>query len=173
MRKLALAFVLTLGLAACETPGPVSTPVPPAPAPEQTPSPPEEPPRKPSGPARPPPPAARHRTLGPAAGALVAQAKQQSAAGNHALAASTIERALRVSPNHPLLWIELGRIRLAQKNPAQAETMGRKALAAAADDRSAQAAAWKLIAEANRAQRRTSQAREADANAARLGAGTR
>jgi len=50
--------------------------------------------------------------LGPASSALVAQAHAQTSAQDYALAAATIERALRIEPGNPLLWIELGRIRL-------------------------------------------------------------
>jgi penicillin-binding protein 1B len=40
----------------------------------------------------------------------------------------SLERALRIEPNNPLLWIEMGRLRMDQRNYAQAESMGRKAL---------------------------------------------
>ena len=46
-------------------------------------------------------------------------------------ASSTLDRALRIEPNNPLLWIERGRLRLAEGDAHQAEGCGRKALALA------------------------------------------
>ena len=53
--------------------------------------------------------------------ALVAQAHAQAAGGDYGQAAATLERALRIEPDNPLLWIELGRVRLGGNDPAQAE----------------------------------------------------
>jgi predicted Zn-dependent protease len=77
------------------------------------------------------------------------------------LAAATIERALRIEPDNPLLWIELGQIRMGEGNPAQADSMGRKALALAIGDGQAQASAWRLIGDAMRARGRNQEAAEA------------
>jgi len=88
--------------------------------------------------------------LGPASSALVAQAHAQTSAQDYALAAATIERALRIEPGNPLLWIELGRIRLREGNTAQAEGLGRKALALATGDPAAQSSAQRLIAQSQR-----------------------
>jgi len=52
-----------------------------------------------------PAPPTRSYTLGTAATALVNQSHVQLAAKNFMLAASTIERALRIEPNNPLLWL--------------------------------------------------------------------
>ena len=71
----------------------------------------------------------------------------QSSAQDYPLAASTIERALRIEPGNPLLWIELGRIRLRAGNAGQAAGLGRKALALATGDPGAQSAAQRLIAD--------------------------
>jgi tetratricopeptide (TPR) repeat protein len=108
----------------------------------------------------------RQFRLGSAATALVGQAHQQSAAGDQAQAAATLERALRIEPQNPLLWIELGRIRLAENNAVQADAMGRKALALATGDPEAEASAWRLIADAMRASGRNADASEADRQAA-------
>ena len=51
---------------------------------------------------------------------------------------STLDRALRIEPNNPLLWIELGRVRLVESDAHQAEVCARKALALASGDRAAQ-----------------------------------
>src|ERR1700722_15621519 len=56
-------------------------------------------------PPRPPP---KQFKLGPATASLVAQAHKQETGGNYEPAAATIERALRIEPENPLLWIELG-----------------------------------------------------------------
>ncbi len=75
-------------------------------------------------------------------------------------ASSTLDRALRIEPNNPLLWIERGRLRLAENDAHQAEACGRKALALASGDRGAQAQAGRLLADALRAQGRNPEAIE-------------
>jgi Flp pilus assembly protein TadD len=110
-------------------------------------------------------PAVKQYRLGPASSALVSQAKTQADSGNFGLAASTIERAMRIEPDSPLLWIELGRVRLAQGNASQADSMGRKALASATGDPKATASAWRLIADSLRALGRNPEAAEADQHA--------
>jgi len=86
------------------------------------------------------------------------------------LAAATIERALRIEPDNPLLWIELGRVRMGEGNAGQADGMGRKALALATGDAQAQASAWRLIAESLRFRGRNQEAAEADQRAGALAA---
>lgn len=142
------------------TQAPAGTLQPPAPAPGQ-----------PGGAAAPQPaPAAppRQFSLGPASSALVAQAHRQSGGGDWGQAAATVERALRIEPDNPLLWIELGRVRLGENNPAQADAMGRKALALSTGDPQAQSGAWKLIADALRAGGHNPEAADADRHAAGL-----
>lgn len=107
----------------------------------------------------------RERPLNPAARALVAQAQTQTASGNYAIAASTLERALRIDPDSATLWVEMGKVRQAEGNYVQAENMGRKALAMARGDQRAQSAAWRLIAESLRARNRVAEAREAEVRA--------
>ena len=103
--------------------------------------------------------------LSAASSALVSQARTQSGKGDFAGATATVERALRIEPDNPLLWIELGRARLTENNPVQADAMGRKALALGAGDPRAQASAWHLIAEAQRAQGHNQEAVEAERRA--------
>ena len=122
-------------------------------------------PEAPTPPATAPP---RQFHLGSATSALVTQAHQQAASGDTAQAAATLERALRIEPDNPLVWIELGRVRLAENNPAQANAMGRKALALATGDAAAQSAAWRLIADALRARGDNGGAADADRRAASL-----
>jgi uncharacterized protein HemY len=75
-------------------------------------------------------------------------------------ASTTLDRALRIEPNNPLVWIELGRLRLAENNPHQAEGCGRKALALASGDHATQRQAGHLLVDALRAQRRNQEAHE-------------
>ena len=112
-----------------------------------------------------PEPITREPTLGAASRALVSQAQSQLATKNFAVAASSIERALRIEPDNPLLWIELGKVRQAEGNYVQAENMGRRALAMSANAPRAQSAAWSLIAESYRARGKNTEAREAQARA--------
>jgi tetratricopeptide (TPR) repeat protein len=147
LRQVVPAFVVLLILGGCEVPGPA--------APSSR------------GPSRPQPRPTREHTLSSATQALVKQARTQTASGNHAGAAASIERALRIEPDNPLLWIELGKVRQAERNYAQAEAMARKALVLAEGDAKAQSAAWRLIAESQRARGRAQEAREAEERAAR------
>jgi Flp pilus assembly protein TadD len=107
----------------------------------------------------------RQYRLGGAASALVTQGHARAAAGDYPAATATLERALRIEPENPLTWIELGRVQLAAGNAAQADNMGHKALALASGDPSAQAAAWRLISDALRVRGRNQEAATAGARA--------
>jgi uncharacterized protein HemY len=110
----------------------------------------------------PPPPLQppRENRLSPATSSLVTQARALVSHGDLDGASSTLDRALRIEPNNPLVWIELGRLRLAESDAHQAEGCGRKALALASGDRGTQAQAGRLLADALRAQRRNQEAIE-------------
>lgn len=108
------------------------------------------------------PPPARENHLSAATRSLVTQARTQVAHGDLPAASSTLDRALRIEPNNPLLWIELGRLRLAESDAHQAEGCGRKALALASGDRIAQAQAGRLLADALRGQGRNQEARQVE-----------
>jgi len=99
--------------------------------------------------------------LGSASAALVKQARAQTGKGDFGGATATVERALRIEPDNPLLWIELGQVHLAEGNAPQAESMGRKAVALSHGDPDTQAASWRLIGDALRARGRTLDATEA------------
>ena len=127
MRMRALVAMLVLaGLAACSLPNPY---VPPSPRPTQPPSgqPPELPPQ-PDGtavPEQPPPEPVPQRptrtfTLSPPSRALVTQAQEQAQNGDVTAAAATVERALRIEPSNPLLWIELGKLRMREASAPDA-----------------------------------------------------
>ena len=134
----ATAVILALLAAGCSAPNPYEIPprpenVPPG-APPEIPTEPESEPEVPpeAEPAPPPAPRTREYQLSAATRSLVTQAQSQAASGNFPVAAASIERALRIEPSNPLLWIELGKVRQAEGNFAQAEGMGRKALSPAA-----------------------------------------
>lgn len=166
LRRLLPFAVCVLSLVACQS---FQGPLPPQPqtpapsAPPQAPVPEEPPPQRPP-PTQPP----RQFRLGAASIALVSQAQTQAKSGDTVAAAATLERALRIEPGNPLLWIELGRMRLRENNALQAHGLGRKALALATGDPHAQSAAWTLIADALRAQGRNEEASEAQQRASTL-----
>ena len=103
--------------------------------------------------------------MNPAARTLVAQAQTQAAAGNYPVAAANLERALRIEPDSAEIWLEMGRLRQAEGNYAQAENMARKALSLATANPRNQSAAWRLIADSYRARKRVQEARDADVRA--------
>lgn len=100
-------------------------------------------------------------TLSPASRALVSQAQTQRQKGDLPGATVSLERALRIEPNNPLLWIEMGRLRMDQRNFPQAEAMGRKALSMAVGDDRTQAIAWQLVGDSLKARGKNPQAEAA------------
>lgn len=167
IRSLILSAVVTLS--ACTIPNPYEPPPAPtpAPAPGGTPAETQPAPQPPpiEAPQPLPPPVVREPALGAASKALVGQAQTQVASKNYAVAASSIERAMRIEPDNPLLWIELGKVRQAEGNYQQAENMGRKAASMAVNAPRTQSSAWSLVAESLRARGKNSEAREAQERA--------
>lgn len=167
IRSLILSAVATLS--ACTVPRPYEPPPAPAPAPAPGGTPAQTQPAPPPPPVEEPqplpPPVIREPTLGAASRALVSQAQAQVASKNYAVAASSIERALRIEPDNPLLWIELGKVRQAEGNYQQAENMGRKAASMAVNAPRTQSSAWTLVAESLRARGKNAEAREAQERA--------
>ena len=173
MKTLRPLIVLSVLLSACSVPRPY----------QPSPPPPSVPPTQPGSttqtqPAPAPPPVeepqplpapvVREPVLSPASRALVGQATTQLASKNFAVAASSIERALRIEPDNPLLWIELGKVRQAEGNYVQAENMARKALTMSANAPRAQSSAWSLISESLRARGKNTEAREAQMRAEQI-----
>lgn len=76
---------------------------------------------------------------------LVANSRTSQASGDYALALADIERAIRIEPRNPYLWLELGEIHLARNDPRQAATMARKARSVAGSDDAAKSAAEDLL----------------------------
>jgi uncharacterized protein HemY len=161
LRTLAAALAAAVLLSGC--PAPSQRPQPPGnPIPGPQPSGPATPgpltPIPPPAPRAPPSPRENH--LSPATLSLVTQSRTLASHGDLDGASSTLDRALRIEPNNPLLWIELGRLRLAENDAHQAESCARKALALASGDHGTQAQAGRLLADALRAQRRNQEAIE-------------
>jgi tetratricopeptide (TPR) repeat protein len=168
LTRLVVAALGALALAACSLPQPYrpsagsgealpSRPAAATPAPPLPPS--AAPVEAPSAPA----PPTRDYRLGPATQSLVAQAHAQTARGELPGASTTLDRALRIEPQNPLLWIEVARLRLAENDARQAEACGRKALALSSGDPNARAQAGRVLADALRAQRRNQEARDLEA----------
>jgi tetratricopeptide (TPR) repeat protein len=163
LRSVLLAAAVT-SLVACQSlygppptgprqPSPSGTPQPSPQTPEPQPQPPE--------PVPPPPPAQKEFVLSAASAALVKQGRSQSIKGEYPAAIATLERALRIEPNNPLVWLELGQTHLSARNATQAESMGRKAVALATGNTNVQSNAWRLIGDALRARGRDVDASEA------------
>lgn len=110
-------------------------------------------------PQRPPAPPRENR-LSPATQTLVKQAKAAMTRGDLVAASATLDRALRIEPSNPLLWVEMGRLRLNEADSHQAETCARKALALASGDPPAQRQAGRVLIDALRAQGRNQDAHE-------------
>jgi tetratricopeptide (TPR) repeat protein len=163
MMRQSLIAALLVVLAGCSLTGRSRPPQAGSAAPESTPA------GAAAAPVAPAPPAqTRQYRLGGAASALVAQAHARAAAGDYPAATATLERALRIEPENPLAWIELGRVQLDAGNAAQADNMGHKALGLASGDPNAQGAAWRLISDALRVRGRNEEAAAASARADRL-----
>src|SRR5262249_2272844 len=99
--------------------------------------------------------------LSAASAALVKQGRAQSLKGEYPAAIATLERALRIERDNPLGGLELGQVHLSAKNPPQAESMARKAIALATGNAAIQANGWRLIGDAYRARGRDLDATEA------------
>jgi hypothetical protein len=157
-------FVVAVALLLGGCPSPWTRPepqsnAPAAPRPAEPAAPPA--PAAPAPPPRPPQPP-RENHLSPATRSLVTQAHTQLAHGDIDGASATLDRALRIEPSNPLLWIELGRVRLVDGNAHQAEVCARKALALASGDPAAQGQAGRVLADALRAQGRNQEAAQVE-----------
>ena len=168
-----LGLLVSTLLAACAAPSPYRTPTPTPPPQTQQPPVQTQPGTPPSTVEQPQPlpEPVPEPTLGAASRALVSQAQVQVATKNYPVAASLVERALRIEPDNPLLWIELGKVRFAEGNYVQAENMARKALSMSVNAPRAQSSAWGLIAESYRARGKNIEAQEAQSRADSLNSG--
>lgn len=80
---------------------------------------------------------------------LVASSRTSRASGDYAHALADIERAIRIDPRNPYLWLELGEIHLSRDDPRQAAATAKKAMSVAGADRAAKAAAEDLLERAS------------------------
>ncbi len=126
----------------------------------QTPTP-QQPGQPPVPPTPPAPAAPKEFHLSAASSALVKQGRAQSLKGEYPAAIATLERALRIEPDNPLVWLELGQTHLSARNAPQAESMARKAIALATGNAAVQADGWRLVGDALRARGRDLDATEA------------
>lgn len=185
MRLAAPVCALAFLFGACALPEPYRPPSqPPTPSPGNTPNVPSAPQPTTTEPVAPQPPVTatrplpessapviREPVLGAAARSLVSQAQAQLAARNFPMASASVERALRIEPENPLLWIELAKVRQAEGNYSQAENLARRALSRSTQAPKAQAAAWGVIADSYRARGRNTEAKQAQAKSETLRGG--
>lgn len=100
--------------------------------------------------------------------ALLDRAQSDTASGQRETAGASLERALRIEPRNPWLWLELAQVRLAQGQYAQAITLAKKSNSFAGKQRRVQAENWQVIAKARVAQGDTAGAEQAFKLAAEL-----
>lgn len=110
---------------------------------------------------------------GPATGkaviALLGKARQASKKGELEAAESHLERALRIEPHNPTLWLYMAKLRLFAAKSAEAINLAKKALALSnrsgntskSEQRSLQSDCWRVIAHAHQKMANTEQARQA------------
>lgn len=84
--------------------------------------------------------------------ALLDQAQSDNESGQRDAAGASLERALRIEPRNPWLWLELAQVRLAQGQYSQAITLARKSNSFAGHQSRVQASNWQLIGQARVAQ---------------------
>ncbi len=100
--------------------------------------------------------------------ALLDRAQTDSTAGQREAAGASLERALRIEPRNPWLWLELAQLRLAQGQYAQAITLARKSNSFAGHQYRVQAENWQVIGHAREAQGDSEGAKQAYKTAADL-----
>ncbi|MDJ0758873.1 MAG: tetratricopeptide repeat protein [Woeseiaceae bacterium] len=76
---------------------------------------------------------------------LVESSRTSRASGDYSQALANIERAIRIEPRNPYLWLELGETHLSRGNTQQAAATARKAMSVAGADRVAKMAAEGLL----------------------------
>ena len=84
--------------------------------------------------------------------ALLDRAQTDNESGQREAAGASLERALRIEPRNPWLWLELARVRLDQGQYAQAITLARKSNSFAGRQLRVQAENWQVIGRARVAQ---------------------
>ena len=82
-----------------------------------------------------------------AANTLLAQASEAAASSEHGTAIVYLERAIRLEPRNPQLWIALARQYLATNDTPKATQYARKAIALAGTDEASVRDAWLTLAD--------------------------
>lgn len=96
----------------------------------------------------------------PAVLALVSRAEAQTQSGDFGGAEATLERAVQIQPHNTRLWLDFAQLRLAQRQPAQAEQFALRAVQYAQSNQEV-SAAWQMVAKTREAQGDTKGAAEA------------
>jgi len=104
----------------------------------------------------------------PAVIALLDSAYQQSESGQLDIAASKLERAVRISPRDPQVWHALAKVRHQQKKYALAISLAKKSNLLSDGNNNLQRNNWLLMAECHDILGNRDSAREARANVSRL-----
>lgn len=104
----------------------------------------------------------------PAVIALLDSAYQQSSNGQLDIAASKLERAVRIAPRDPQVWQALAKVRYQQRKYALAISLAKKSNVLSEADKSLQRDNWLLMASCYEGLGNTSSAQQARANANRL-----
>jgi len=81
---------------------------------------------------------------------LVVTSRRFRASGEFARAQADIERALRIDPRNPYLWLELGETHLSRGDAGQAAATARRAMSVAGPDGVARRRAERLLDRASR-----------------------
>jgi predicted Zn-dependent protease len=84
--------------------------------------------------------------------ALLDRAQTDNDSGQREAAGASLERALRIEPRNPWLWLQLAQVRLAQGQYEQATTLAGKSNSFAGHQSRVQAANWQVIGQARVAQ---------------------
>jgi predicted Zn-dependent protease len=100
--------------------------------------------------------------------ALLDRAQTDNDSGQREAAGESLERALRIEPRNPWLWLDLAQVRLAQGQYAQAITLAGKSNSFAGRQLRVQAENWQVIGQARVAQGDSAGAEEAFELAAEL-----
>lgn len=85
--------------------------------------------------------------------ALYDQADAARRRGDYDSATTTLERAIRIDPDAPELWLLLGQVNLDTGDPQSAEQFARKALRFVGNRTDLEQRAWSLIDQAKAAER--------------------
>lgn len=99
---------------------------------------------------------------------LMRRARDQKTNGDLPGAAASLERALRIDAQNPLLWNQLAHVREAQRQYGLAGDLAQKSNTLAAPDDALKRDNWLLIARVRRAVGDSAGARAAESQAARL-----